>query len=87
VSDALSQDFLDLDIHCDSSDGRLLAFLAKYGEVLSRTFTGDRASIHCRIACTHLAHLRETPGVEVHPHAVNGYASPAAADDEVEEVA
>ncbi len=89
VSDALSQDFLDVDVHCDSSDGRLLAFLAKYGEVLSRTFTGDRASIHCRIARTHLGRLRETPGVEVHPHAMNGPAAHGLAPDDeaIEEVA
>jgi GTP-binding protein HflX len=89
VSDALSQDFLDLDIHCSAADGRLLAFLAKYGEVLSRTFAGDRASVHCRIARTHLGTLRETPGVEIHPHA-NGapLAHSAVLDDEaIDEVA
>jgi GTP-binding protein HflX len=89
VSDALSQDFLDLDIHCDAGDGRLLAFLARYGEVLSRTFTADRATIHCRIARTHLAHLRDSPGVEVHPHSVNGSISQAATidDEAIDEVA
>jgi GTP-binding protein HflX len=89
VSDALSQDFLDLDIHCDAGDGRLLAFLAKYGEVLSRTFAGDRASIHCRIARMHLAHLRETPGVELHPHGGGSLSALVAATDDgpIEEVA
>jgi GTP-binding protein HflX len=90
VSDALSQDFLDLDIHCNASDGRLLAFLAKYGEVLSRTFVGDRASIHCRIARTHLGHLRDTPGVDVHPHALNGMAAArglATGDEAIDDVA
>jgi GTP-binding protein HflX len=89
VSDALSQDFLDLDIHCDAGDGRLLAFLARFGEVLSRTFTADRATIHCRIARTHLAHLRESPGVEVHPHVTGGSLPHAAAmdDEAIDEVA
>jgi GTP-binding protein HflX len=89
VSDALSHDFLDLDIHCDGADGRLLAFLAKYGEVLSRTFVGDRASIHCRIARKHLAHLRENPGVELHPHGGGSLSALAASaeDGPIEEVA
>jgi GTP-binding protein HflX len=83
VSDALSQDFLDLDIHCDASDGRLLAFLAKYGEVLSRTFTGDRAVIHCRIARRHLGRLHESPNVAIHSHALNGRVALGFDDDEV----
>jgi GTP-binding protein HflX len=72
VSDALSHDFLDIVVECDSSDGRLLSFLAKYGEVLSRTFVGHRASIHCRIARTHLGRLREDPAVEVRPYVAPG---------------
>jgi GTP-binding protein HflX len=89
VSDALSSDFLDVDVHCDSSDGRLLAYLAKFGEVLSRTFTADRASIHCRIARSHLGKLRESPGVEVRPHAVSGVAALGlnSDDESIDEVA
>jgi GTP-binding protein HflX len=68
VSDALSQDFLDLEIHCDVGNGRLLAFLAKYGEVLSRTFTGDRASVHCRISRKHLAAIREHGDADLRPY-------------------
>jgi len=49
VSEALSQHFLDVDIEMDASNGRLLAFLAKNGEILSRTYTDNRVSIHCRI--------------------------------------
>jgi GTP-binding protein HflX len=68
VSDALSQDFLDLELRFDVSNGRLLAFLSKYGEVLSRTFTGNYATIHCRISRQHLAHIREDASVEIHPY-------------------
>jgi GTP-binding protein HflX len=49
VSDALSQHFLDVDIETDVANGRLLAYLAKNGEILSRTYAEDRVSIHCRI--------------------------------------
>jgi GTP-binding protein HflX len=92
VGDALSQDFLDLDLHCDASDGRLLAYLAKYGEVLSRTFVGHRASIHVRIARKHLGVLRENPTVELHAYAPPGATAPSLLlddlnDDAVGEVA
>jgi GTPase len=70
VSDALSQDFLDLEFRFDVSNGKLLAYLAKYGEVLSRTFAGDRATVHCRISRQHLAAIREDATVEVHPHGI-----------------
>jgi GTP-binding protein HflX len=68
VSDALSQDFLDLEIRFNVSNGRLLAFLARFGEVLSRTFAGDQAYLHCRISRKHLGAIREDPAVEVRPY-------------------
>jgi GTPase len=49
VSDALSQDFQDVDIETGVGNGRLLAYLAQHGEILSRTYTDDRVSIHCRM--------------------------------------
>ena len=49
VSDALSQHFLDVDIETDVGNGRLLAYLAKNGEILSRTYADDRVSVHCRM--------------------------------------
>ena len=49
VSEALTQHFLDVDVETDVANGRLLAYLARHGEVLSRTFTGDRVSVHCRL--------------------------------------
>lgn len=49
VSEALSHDFLDVDIETGVSNGRLLAYLAKNGEILSRTYADDRVSIHCRM--------------------------------------
>lgn len=49
VSDTLSQHFLDVDIETGVGNGRLLAYLAKNGEILSRTYADDRVSIHCRM--------------------------------------
>ena len=68
VSDALSQDFLDLEVRLNVSNGRLLAYLAKFGEVLSRTFVGDLATVHCRISRRHLGKILEDASVDVRPY-------------------
>ncbi len=72
VSRALSRDFLDLEIDLDVSNGRLLAFLAKYGEVLSKTYVENRVVVHCRISQKHRGQLRETEDVHVRPYEVDG---------------
>lgn len=68
VSDALSQDFLDLEFRFNVGNGRLLAYLAKYGEVISRTFAGDQATVHCRLSRKHLGPLREDSEIEIRPY-------------------
>lgn len=65
VSDALSHDFLDLEIKLPVSDGRTLAYLAKYGEVLSRTFTEVQVTVHCRLARKHLGPLEDCESIEI----------------------
>ncbi len=49
VSTALTHHFLDVDLELDVGNGRLLAALAKHGEILSRTYAEDRVSVHCRM--------------------------------------
>jgi GTP-binding protein HflX len=49
VSTALTHHFLEVDVETDVANGRLLAALAKHGEILSRTYSEDRVSIHCRM--------------------------------------
>jgi GTP-binding protein HflX len=49
VSNVLTHHFLDVDIETDVANGRLLAVLAKSGEILSRTYSDDRVSVHCRM--------------------------------------
>jgi GTP-binding protein HflX len=68
VSEALTSDFLDLEIRFDVANGRLLAFLSKYGEVLSRTFTGDRTTVHCRISRKHVAAIRDHADADLRPY-------------------
>ncbi len=57
VSHAISHDFLDLEIEADVSNGRLQAYLARFGEVLSSTFVENRVTFHCRIASKYLGHI------------------------------
>jgi GTP-binding protein HflX len=49
ASDCLGRSFRDVDIETDPGNGRLLAWLGRHGEVLSRHFTADRVKVHCRI--------------------------------------
>ena len=63
VSEALTQHFVDVDVETDVSNGRLLAYLAQHGEVLSRTFTGDRVSVHCRLPRKYVGRIRPDDAV------------------------
>jgi GTP-binding protein HflX len=67
VSEALSHSFLDLDITTGVENGRLLAFLAAKGEILSRRYGEERVTIHCRIPAQHLGGIREE-GTDIQPH-------------------
>jgi GTP-binding protein HflX len=72
VSDALSRSFLDVDVETGVGNGRLLAYLAAHGEVLSKNFTDSRMTVHCRIPQQCLGAIHEE-GTEVRPHR-NGHA-------------
>ena len=67
VSEALSRNFLDVDIEADVADGKLLAYLAAHGEVLSQQFTDSRVYIHCRLPQQYLGRVRESAH-HVRPH-------------------
>lgn len=71
VSQALSHNFLDLDVETGVENGRLLAMLSAHGEVLSRRYVDSRVVVHCRIPQRAMAHLHD-PGTVVRPHAANG---------------
>jgi GTP-binding protein HflX len=57
VSDALSQHFLDVDVETSVDNGRLLAYLAQHGEILSRTYADGRVSVHCRMPGKNLGRI------------------------------
>jgi GTP-binding protein HflX len=76
VSDALSRGFRDVDVETDVGNGRILAYLAAHGEVLSRQFHDDRVVVHCRIAPEHLGPIQRDPALLIRPHTANGHAIP-----------
>jgi GTP-binding protein HflX len=63
VSTALTHHFLDVDIETDVANGRLLAALAKHGEILSRTYSDDHVSIHCRMPTKYLGTIPPSEAV------------------------
>lgn len=95
VSRGLSRDFLNLEIDMDVSNGKVLAHLAKFGEVLSKTYAENRVIVHCRISEQHLGQVRDTPDMQIRPYEPKGVhlsehlpeepTSPS--DDKIEEVA
>ncbi len=54
VSEALSRSFLDLDVETSVANGRLLAYLAAHGEVLSQEYLEDRVVVHVRMPARHV---------------------------------
>jgi GTP-binding protein HflX len=60
VSDALSRSFIDVDIEAGVDNGRLMAFLAAHGEVLSQRFAETKVFIHCRIPPRHLGRIHDS---------------------------
>ena len=59
VSDALSRSFRDVDIETDVANGRLMAYLAAHGEILSRRYEGTRAYLHCRLPQKYLGRIND----------------------------
>ncbi len=66
ASHALSRTFADIRVECAVSNGRLLAFLADKGEVLSKHFDTSRMVIHCRIPREYLGQVRRQGGQITH---------------------
>jgi GTP-binding protein HflX len=58
VSDALSSTFVDVDIDMSVANGKLMAYVAAHGEVLSKQFDEQRVRIHCRMPQKYLGRIR-----------------------------
>ncbi|MCE5267930.1 MAG: GTPase HflX [Planctomycetaceae bacterium] len=67
VSSALSRTFLDVDVELGVDNGRLLAYLAAHGEVLSKQYHDSKVVVHCRIPRHYLGRISED-SVTVRPH-------------------
>ncbi len=63
VSENLSRHFVDADIEVGLDNGRLLAYIAEHGEVLSRTLTDERIIVHCRMPRRFLARIDTSEAV------------------------
>ncbi len=59
VSDALSRSFCDVDIESAVGNGKLTAFLAAHGEILSTRYTDTRVFVHCRIPRKFLGQIHD----------------------------
>lgn len=49
VSEALSRSFVEVDVEMGVDNGRLMAYLAAQGEVLSKQYYDSRVTVHCRL--------------------------------------
>lgn len=71
VSAALSRSFVDVDVQTHVSNGRLMAYLAANGEVLSKQYHDTRVTMHCRLP-QHVAQKISGDEAVVRPHWGNG---------------
>ncbi len=58
VSQALSNDFVTLNVRLDLTDGKTVAWLAKVGEVLSKQYHDDRVEVHVRLPARHAGRMK-----------------------------
>jgi len=71
VSDALSRSFHDVDIEMDLDNGRLMAYLAAHGEILSKQYHDTRVTVHCRLPQRYLGRINKNTTV-IRPHRNSG---------------
>jgi len=71
VSEALSRTFRDVDVEFGVDNGRLMAYLAAHGEVLSKQYHAARVIVHCRIPQRDLGRV-SAEGASVRPHRDEG---------------
>lgn len=72
VSDALSRSFQDVDIEMSIANGKLLAYLADKGEIVSTQYGEDMVLVHCRLSQRDLGRIDPTD-VIINPHSPSGW--------------
>jgi len=80
VSDALSRSFQDVDIEMNVGNGKLLAYIAAKGEILSTQYTEDMVKVHCRIPQKYLGRIDPTDTI-VTPHSPAGWITDASEEN------
>ncbi len=67
ASMALSRSFVDVDVETGVENGRLLAYLARHGEILDQECIDERMHVHCRLPVAAAGKIHEE-GTTVRPH-------------------
>jgi GTP-binding protein HflX len=80
VSDALSRSFQDVDIEMSVANGKLLAYLAAKGEILSTQYGEDMVKVHCRLPQKYLGKIDPSETI-ITPHTPSGWISESADDE------
>ncbi|RLS33331.1 MAG: GTPase HflX [Planctomycetota bacterium] len=83
TSDCMGRNFRDVDVRTTAGNGRLMAWLAAHGEVLSRHFDENTVTVHCRIPTAMLGRI-DPAEAEIHSHSpatAPSVAVPLPADD------
>ncbi len=62
VSNALSRGFAEINVEFGAENGRLLAYLADKGEVISKQFQENRVNVHCRLPQQFVSKVSEYGG-------------------------
>jgi len=86
VGDALSRSFRDIEVEAGVDNGKLMAYLARHGEIVSRQYDGVRVRLHCRLPQKFLGSIAGE-GVTVRAAGASSVAEKDATTDAIEEVA
>ena len=80
VGDALSRSFQDVDIEMSISNGKLLAYLAAKGEIISTQYGEDFVKVHCRLPQKYLGRIDPTDTI-ITPHSPAGWTEESDAEE------
>ena len=72
VSEALSRSFQNVDIELHVGNGKLLAFIAAKGEIISTQYTDDMVKVHCKLPQKYLGQIDPTDTI-ITPHSPAGW--------------
>lgn len=69
VGEALSREFLDIEVDVAPADGKLLAYLAAQGEVVSQEYGEQKTTVHVRMPSSAMGPVRRT-AISIRPATV-----------------